>query len=105
MKEDNYMFLTTSKFKFLHVKNHAGPGLSYDAWCKSIGCILQNLLFPYECFNCYEKLCHAGPIGYEDFNGSLNTKDKHKQFLKMFMENDCTTMGDWLRVYNISDVV
>ena len=28
------------------------------------------------------KNCHAGPIGYEDFNGSLNTKDKHKQFLK-----------------------
>ena len=41
------MFLTTSKFKFLHVKNHTGPGLSYDAWCKSIGCILQNVLFPY----------------------------------------------------------
>ena len=39
-KENNYMFLTTSKFKSLHVKDYAGPGLSYDAsqWvvdCKS----------------------------------------------------------------------
>ena len=33
-KENNYMFLTTSKFKFLDVKNYIGPGLRYDAWCK-----------------------------------------------------------------------
>ena len=25
-------------------------------------------------------------------------------FLKMFKENGCTTMGDWLRVYNVADV-
>ena len=30
-KECGYMFLTTSKFKFLDVKNYIGPGLSYDA--------------------------------------------------------------------------
>ena len=31
-KENDYMFLTTSKFKFLDVKNFIGPALSYDAW-------------------------------------------------------------------------
>ena len=31
-KENNYMFLTTSKFKFLDVKNYIGPGLSYAVW-------------------------------------------------------------------------
>ena len=39
------MFLTTSKFKFLDVKNYIGLGLSYDAWCKSMGCKLQKLMF------------------------------------------------------------
>ena len=39
-KENDYMFLTTSKFKFLDVKNYVVPGLSYDAWCKSMGCKL-----------------------------------------------------------------
>ena len=39
-KENDYMFLTTSKFKSLDVKNYIGPSLSYDAsqWvedCKS----------------------------------------------------------------------
>ena len=27
-KESGYMFLTTSKFKFVDVKNYIGPGLS-----------------------------------------------------------------------------
>ena len=39
-KENDYMLLTTSKFKSLDVKNYIGPSLSYDAsqWvedCKS----------------------------------------------------------------------
>ena len=25
--------------------------------------------------------------------------------MKLFKENDCTTMGDWLRVYNVVDIV
>ena len=33
------------------------------------------------------------------------TRDEYKRFLKLFKANDCTTMGDWLRVYNAADVV
>ena len=36
---------------------------------------------------------------------STITRDEFEQFLKLFEENDCTTMGDWLRVYNVADVV
>ena len=43
-KENGYMFLSTSKFKFLDVKNYIGPG--YAAWCKSMGCRLHKLMFP-----------------------------------------------------------
>ena len=108
-KENNYMLLTTSKFKFLDVKNYIGPDLSYDVWCKSMGCRLQKLVFPYEWLDSYEKLSHVGPVSYEDFYSNLKssniTRDEYKQFLKLFKENDCTTMGDWLRVYNVADVV
>ena len=45
-KEKDYMFLTTSKFKFLDAKNYVVPGLSYDAWYKSMGCKQQKLMFP-----------------------------------------------------------
>ena len=98
-KENDYMFLTTSKFKLLDVKNYIGPGLSYDAWCKSMGCRLQKLMFLYEWLDSYEKLSHVGPVSYEDFS-SLKptiTRDEYEQFLKLFKENDCTTMGEAFR--------
>ena len=107
-KENDYMFLTTSKFKLLEVKSYIGTGLSYDARCKSMGCRLQKLMFPYEWLDSYEKLSHVSPVSYEDFYSSLKptiTRDEYEHFLKLFKENDCTTMGDWLRVYNDADVV
>ena len=107
-KENDYMFLTTSKFKFLGVKNYIIPGLSYDAWCKSMGCRLQKLMFPHKWLNSFKKLSHVGPVTYENFYSSLKptiTRDEYEQFLKLFKENDCATMGDWLRVYDVADVV
>ena len=73
-----------------------------------MGCRLQKLMFPYEWLDSYEKLSQVGPVSYEDFYSSLKptiTRDEYKQFLKLFKENDCTTMGDRLRVYNVADVV
>ena len=107
-KENDYMFLTTSKFKFLDVKNYIGPGLSYDARCKSMGCRLQKLMFPNEWLDSYERLSYVGPVSYEGFYSSIKStiaRDEYEQFLKLFKENDCTTMGNWLRVYNVADVV
>ena len=54
-KENNHMFLTIPKFKFLDVKNYIGPGLSYDAWWKSMGCRLKKSMFQYEWLDGYEK--------------------------------------------------
>ena len=65
-------------------------------------------MFPYEWLNSYEKLSHLGPLSYGDFYNSLKptiARDEYKQFLKLFKENDCTTMGDWLRVCNVADFV
>ena len=67
-------------------------------------------MFPYKWLDSYEKLKNImlGPVGYEDFYSSLKAtivKDGYEQLSKMFKANDCITMGDWLQVYNISDVV
>ena len=107
-KENDYMFLTTPKFKFSDVKNYVGPGLTLDAWFKSMGCRLQKLMFLYEWLDSYKKLDQVGPVSYEDLYSSLKptiTRDEYERFLKMFKVNDCTTMGDWLWVYNVADVV
>ena len=33
------------------------------------------------------------------------TRDQYERLLCMFKENDCATMSNWLRVYNVADVV
>ena len=45
-KDNNYMFLTTPRFKFLDIKNFLAPGMSYEKWCKSLECKLEKLVFP-----------------------------------------------------------
>ena len=53
-------------------------------------------------------LSRAGPVSYEDFYSSIKstiTRYEYEQHLKLFKENDFTTMVDWLRVYNVADVV
>ena len=65
-------------------------------------------MFPYEWLDSYEKLSHVGPVSYEDLYSSLKptvTRDEYEQFLKLFNANDCTAMGDWLRIHNVADVV
>ena len=72
-KDNGYMFITTSRFKFLDVKNYIGPGLSYDAWCRSMGCKLHKLVFPYDWLDSYKKLnlsCHN--IVFQDFFSTLD---------------------------------
>ena len=109
-KDNGYMFITTSRFKFLDVKSYIGPGLSYDAWCRSMGCKLHKLVFPYEWLDSYEKLnlpCHD--IVFQDFFSTLDggcimqrTKNallKHQLFTKEYIKDrQCKTMGDVLRV-------
>ena len=70
-------------------------GLSYDAWCKSMSCRLQKLMFPYKWLDSYEQLSHVGPVSYKDFYSCLKptiTGYEYEQFLKLFKENDCTTI-------------
>ena len=58
-KGNNYMFLTTSKFKFLDVKNYIGPWLIYNAWCKSMSCKVQKIMLTCEWLDSHEKLSHV----------------------------------------------
>ena len=108
-KENSYMFLSTSNFKFLDIKNYLAPGLSYDAWCRAYGCELQKLAFPYEWFDSFEKLNHKGPLKYEEFYSSLKggitiSQEEYQNFCDEFSKRGCVTMKDWLKEYNIADV-
>ena len=108
-KENSYMFLSTSNFKFLDIKNYLAPGLSYDAWCRAYGCELQKLAFPYEWFDSFEKLNHKGPVKYEEFYSSLKggitiSQEEYQNFCDEFSKRGCVTMKDWVKEYNLADV-
>ena len=108
-KENSYMFLSTSNFKFLDIKNYLAPGLSYDAWCRAYGCELQKLAFPYEWFDSFEKLNHKGPVKYEEFYSSLKggitiSQEEYQNFCDEFSKRGCVTTKDWLKEYNLADV-
>ena len=109
-KENNYMFLTTDEFKFLDIRNYLAPALTYENWCKSLGCKLGKLVFPYEWLDSYEKLNHVGPVKHKCFYSSLKKKKtilqqrKWKQFRQEFFKRGCVTMLDWLKEYNMADV-
>lgn len=70
-KNNDYMFLTTSKFKFLDINNFLAPELSYDGWCKSLESKLMKLVFPYVRLSSYEKLNHVGPIAHKHLYSRL----------------------------------
>ena len=107
-KENDYMFITTDKFKFLDIKNFLDSGMSYDKWCISLGCKLEKLVFPYEWLTNYEKLSHIGPVKRQDFYSSLTKKtisrQEYRKFRREFYKRGCVTMLDWLREYNVADV-
>ena len=108
-KENSYMFLSTSNFKFLDIKNYLAPGLSYDAWCRAYGCELQKLAFPYEWFDSFKKLNHIGPVKYEEFYSSLKggitiSQEEYQNFCDEFSKRGCVTMKDRLKEYNLADV-
>ena len=83
-KENKYIFLTTEKFKFLDIKNFLAAGMSYDQWCKSLGCKLEKLVFPYEWLTSYDKLRSHGPVKRRDFYSSLKKKKLSRQEYKKF---------------------
>ena len=107
-KDNSYMFLTTPKLKFLDVRNYLVPGLSYAGWCKANGCALEKLFFPYEWLDSYEKLNHLGPVPKEAFYSSLKgelSSQEYEEFVREFYARGCATMMDWLREYNLADVI
>ena len=109
-KENSYMFLTTSKFKFLDVLSYLTPGLSFDEWCKANNCAVQKLIFLYEWLDSYEKLYHIGPVQYEDFYSSLQKKititpQEYEDFKTEFYKRGCVTIMDWLKEYNLAYVI
>ena len=58
----------------------------------------------------YDKLSDVGPVEYENFYSSLSGRntlslEEYEEFRTEFYKRECVTMMDWLREYNLADVV
>ena len=106
-KDGSYFFILTQQFKFLDVCKFLAPGTSYAKWIGSHGWKDAKLVFPYEWLDDFSKLSQ-GPPPIEAFTtrmkGSLD-KQSYDGFLSKYQEEGCKDMGDWMRVYNLADVV
>ena len=108
-KQNRYMFLSTPYFKFLNIMSYLAPGISFDGWCKANNCEAKKLVLPYEFLDSYDKLSHIGPVKHEDFYSSLKkkniSKEEYEEYLIEFKKRGCVTMLDWLKEYNLNDVI
>ena len=57
----------------------------------------------------YDKLSYVGPVKHEDFYSSLKKKnislEEYEEYLIEFKKRGCVTMLDWLKEYNLNDVI
>ena len=106
-KDGSYFFILTQQVKFLDVCKFLVPGTSYAKWIGSHGWKDSKLVFPYEWLDDFGKLSR-GPPPIEVFTTRMKgplDKEHYDGFLSKYQEEGCNNMGDWLRVYNLADVV
>ena len=70
-KQNSYICVTNSLFRFLDVKLFLAPGISYDSFLKSYKCKVRKSHFPYEYMTSFEKLQEPHLPPYESFESSL----------------------------------
>ena len=107
---NKHVFLSTPNFKFLDVMSYLAPGLSFDKWCKANNCEAKKLFLDYENLDSYEKLSHVGPVEYKNFYSSLHHKmtisfEEYEEYKMEYKKRGCVTQKDWLREYNLNDVI
>ena len=73
--EKGFLLLTTEKFKFIDIKDFLGNDMSYDNWCKFLGCMVD-ATFRSPFFKNLEKIGDAYEM--EEKNRKVDITQCHK---------------------------
>ena len=107
-RQNNFMCLTTDKFKFVDICNYLAPGFSYAKYLTAYGCAQQKGHFPYEYMNDLCKLeDRALPTQTAFFSQLKNEGISDTDYAAcqaVWRDNRMTTMRDYLIWYNNRDV-
>jgi hypothetical protein len=127
-KNTSYCCFANEDFRFLDISHYLAPGFSYSSFLKCFQIKEKKFYFPYEWFDCVEKLDHEELPEYDSFHSDLkgaNTLDlEFQNFVKngregqkpptgienyemlkqIWREQNMTSFTDFLKYYNILDV-
>ena len=107
-KQNQYVCINTPKFKFLDLMNFVAPGCSYSSFLKAYNTEQKKGYFPYEWMTSKEKLKESQLPPYSAFWSSLKdcytcTPDEYEDLKKVWLDENMTTMKDYLLWYNALD--
>lgn len=74
-KGSAYSAIATENFLFLDVTNYLAAGVTYDEFLRAYGSTIYKSYFPYEWFDCLEKLTSTVFPRYEAFFSSLKGRN------------------------------
>ena len=107
-RQNNFMCLTTDKFKFVDICNYLAPGVSYAKYLTAYGCELQKGHFPYEYMDGVGKLDDRALPPQSAFFSQLKNEGisdaDYARCQTVWRDNGMTTMRDYLVWYNNRDV-
>ena len=115
-KESAYACIQTDQFRFLDILKYLPPDTSYAKFLKAFDIPEAKSFWPYEYFDCYEKLNdkELPPLGdawYSSLKGKCilddgekSIEENYSDLQNVWQSNNMETMRDMLCYYNSLDV-
>ena len=104
-----FMMISTPEFRFLDISLYLAPGFSYASYLKAFQCKEQKGFFCYEYVDDYSKLAETSLPPHEKFYSHLKNEnisdEEYAWCQRVWKENNMQTLSDFLKFYNICDVV
>ena len=116
-RANSYLCIASEHFKFLDITSYLAAGASYSKFLKAYGVTEEKGFFPYEWFDCEEKLNYPDLPAYENFFSNLKNHNvldpdctgvgvENYEFMKSeWSRYSMQSFADFLRHYNNSDVI
>ena len=110
-----YTCISTCHFKFLDITSYLAAGASYAKFLKAYGVEEEKGFFPYEWFDCIEKLDYPHLPDYEHFFSQLKGvnvlevdgcgAENYQGLQTLWTQKGMSTFRDLLKYYNNADVI
>ena len=107
-RNNSYISISNEKYKFLDILQFLAPGSSYSKFLKAFEANESKGFFPYEYFDCIERLNETALPPHECFHSNLkNTNislEEYEYLQSVWKTENMKTFRDFLVWYNNKDV-